>query len=133
MGDCDSNIGRYNANGFDLNRNFADLFDCNNVPLQIETKNVQKWLESNNFILSANFHSGSVVASYPYDNYRGGAASEINRPSVSDDDILFIKLAEGFSSNHLTMKTNPCNEDNFTNGITNGAEWYPIIGGMQGI
>jgi hypothetical protein len=133
MGDCDSVNGRANANGFDLNRNFADLFECNNVPLQIETKNVKNWLENNNFILSANFHSGSVVANYPYDNYHGGASSGINLPSITDDDSLFIKLAEAYSLNHQTMKNNPCTIDNFSNGVTNGAEWYPIIGGMQGM
>ena len=53
-----------------MNRNFPDLFNCNGAPIQVETKHVENWLENNYFLLSANFHSGSVVANYPYDNYR---------------------------------------------------------------
>ena len=61
VGDCSSTKGRENANSFDLNRNFPDLFECNNEPLQPETLAVMKWLANNEFLLSANFHSGAVV------------------------------------------------------------------------
>ena len=58
VGDCLSVNGRYNANGFDLNRNYPDLFECNKDPMQPETKAVIGWLQNNDFVLSANFHGG---------------------------------------------------------------------------
>lgn len=51
---CSGKIGRNNSNNVDLNRNFPDLYFCNNEQLQPETKAVIDWLESNTFILSAN-------------------------------------------------------------------------------
>ena len=59
---------RYNARGFDLNRNFPDYFKTNNKPQQPETKAVREWIESIPFVLSANLHGGALVASYPFDN-----------------------------------------------------------------
>ena len=56
LGECSSVNGRYNANGYDLNRNFPDLFTCMPDAFQPETKAVMAWLENNTFILSANFH-----------------------------------------------------------------------------
>lgn len=59
---------RYNARGFDLNRNFPDHFKTNNKQQQPETKAVRDWIERIPFVLSANLHGGALVASYPYDN-----------------------------------------------------------------
>ena len=58
VGDCYSVNGRFNANQFDLNRNFPDLFECNTDPVQPETQAVMNWLANNDFVLSANFHGG---------------------------------------------------------------------------
>ena len=56
VGDCSSVNGRYNANNYDLNRNFPDLFQCMSDTFQPETLAVMRWLENNTFVLSANFH-----------------------------------------------------------------------------
>ena len=56
VGDCSSVNGRYNANNYDLNRNFPDLFQCMPDQFQPETLAVMRWLENNTFVLSANFH-----------------------------------------------------------------------------
>ena len=61
VGDCDSVVGRANANNYDLNRNFPDFFQCNTDRIQPETHSVINWLENNQFVISANFHGGSVV------------------------------------------------------------------------
>jgi murein tripeptide amidase MpaA len=60
VGDCNSVNGRYNSNKFDLNRNFPDLFECNNDEIQPETKAVMNWLSNNEFVISANFHGGAI-------------------------------------------------------------------------
>lgn len=68
-GRCDGELGRPNANHVDLNRNFPDQFDPHSGKnIQPETKALIDWIEGTNFILSANLHGGSLVASYPWDD-----------------------------------------------------------------
>ena len=55
---------RYNANGFDLNRNFPDPLNPNTFK-QKETLDMIKFLRKHRFVLSANFHSGAEVVNYP--------------------------------------------------------------------
>lgn len=129
-GDCFSVNGRYNLNGYDLNRNFPDKFEDNPNPIQIETQNIMNWLANNSFILSANFHSGEVVANYPFDNYAGASQSGASQYSSTQEDNLYRHLAKTYSLNHGNMINRPCGTL-FKDGITNGAEWYPLRGGMQ--
>lgn len=101
VGDCYSVQGRYNANGFDLNRNFPDLFQCNPDEIQIETKSIINWLESTHFVLSANFHGGTVVANYPYDNTPDGQSVQW---LTADNDVFKLLLAETYSFNNPVMR-----------------------------
>lgn len=80
--------GRTNAAGVDLNRNFPDQFRARqNDPIQPETANLIQWIEKNAFVLSANLHGGSVVASYPYDD----SVRHLQRGmySPAPDDAIF--------------------------------------------
>jgi len=69
-----SKTGRENAHRIDLNRNFPDQFELHSDDAdltrgrELETLNVMKWIVDTPFVLSANLHAGSVVASYPYDS-----------------------------------------------------------------
>lgn len=68
-GECQGSRGRYNARGFDLNRNFPDHFEKGHKKeIQPETKAVMEWIDKIPFVLSANLHGGALVASYAFDN-----------------------------------------------------------------
>ncbi|XP_072180694.1 carboxypeptidase M-like [Diadema setosum] len=128
--------GRTNSNNFDLNRNFPDYFEENPYTRQPETLAIMQWLEENQFVLSANLHGGALVANYAYDNTY--PENKVNKSSVyspSPDDDIFRFLATMYSYNHRTMhipSENSCgNEGQFEDGITNGADWYLVAGGMQ--
>lgn len=149
-------IGRSNANGVDLNRNFPDLDalyfynEKMNLPryghlldvfkdehaYEPEVRAVGQWTLSLPFVLSANLHEGDLVANYPFDESRSTNPQDYSR---SPDDSTFRFLAETYAKNHAHMAKNdhaPCDgtaADAFARqgGITNGAKWYSVAGGMQ--
>ncbi|EDW63034.2 carboxypeptidase D isoform X2 [Drosophila virilis] len=137
-GNCESlpnYVGRGNAAGVDLNRDFPDRLEQQHVnqlraqSRQPETAALAEWIVSKPFVLSANFHGGAVVASYPYDNSL--AHNDCCEESLTPDDRVFKQLAHTYSDNHPIMRRgNNCN-DSFAGGITNGANWYELSGGMQ--
>ncbi|ETE60623.1 Carboxypeptidase D [Ophiophagus hannah] len=93
-----------------------------------------EWMRRNRFVLSGNFHGGTVVASYPFDDSKSHKTSGIY--SKSADDEVFKYLAKAYASNHPIMKTGTPNcpgeeKETFKDGITNGAQWYDVEGGMQ--
>ncbi len=130
-GDYDGVTGRTNANGVDLNRNFPDRFNREQSSLQPETRAVINWIQRNRFVLSANLHNGALVANYPYDN----SANAQSVYTASPDDDVYRQLALSYSRAHPTMHLGqqacPGYPESFPDGITNGADWYNIDGGMQ--
>lgn len=147
--------GRRNADDIDLNRNFPDLnrivysnerqHAANNhlmrqsitanKDMAPETKMVIQWIMDVPFVVSANLHGGDLVANYPYDESRSG---QMQQYTGSPDDDTFRHLAESYAANHASMAKEhpPCdmtNNDEFVKqgGITNGAAWYSVAGGMQ--
>ncbi|CAG9533466.1 unnamed protein product [Cercopithifilaria johnstoni] len=149
--------GRSNANGIDLNRDFPDLdgfyyyLERHNIPrfdhllelfgdeakeYQPEVRAVGQWILSLPFVLSANIHEGDLVANYPFDSARIPNRNEYSR---SPDDQTFRYLAESYANKHAHMAKNdhPSCDGTITNaftrqgGITNGAKWYSVSGGMQ--
>lgn len=137
-GDCDGVYGRRNANDVDLNRNFPDQWD--NIPeenlthgREPETLALMSWIQDNPFVLSSNAHGGSLVANYPFDDSPFHSYAQIQ--SVAPDDEVFRHVATVYAKNHKTMHNvslAQCpNGDAFEGGITNGAQWYDVAGGMQ--
>ncbi|KAH8032943.1 hypothetical protein HPB51_004083 [Rhipicephalus microplus] len=124
--------GRTNAMGVDLNRDFPDLERIlRNSNVQPETKAVMEWIMSLPFVLSANFHGGALVANYPFDDTLDGSQKKY---TSAPDDATFRHLAQMYASSHPRMKKGEtCGGDAFrdTGGITNGAAWYAVAGGMQ--
>ena len=118
---------RYNYNGYDLNRSFPEGSgpnpDANTTTgKQLEVATIMNWGFANNFVLAANFHGGALVANYPFDNDNKGSVY-----SACPDDDLYIDISERYSIHNSPM----WNSTSFTHGITNGADWYAIDGGMQ--
>ncbi|XP_033098266.1 carboxypeptidase E-like [Anneissia japonica] len=145
--------GRENSNNVDLNRDFPklnqimyqneiiggqnhhlgynkDIYDYGPEP---EVKAYIKWIEEYPFVLSANMHDGDLVANYPFD--AGRFNDERASYTMSPDDVLFKHLALAYSRRHATMATRKraCSIYNriFKDGITNGAHWYNVAGGLQ--
>ncbi|CAI9771409.1 unnamed protein product [Fraxinus pennsylvanica] len=117
---------RGNANNIDLNRDFPDQFFPMNDDLdsrQPETKAIMNWLEEIHFTASASLHGGALVANYPWD----GTEDRKKNYYACPDDETFRFLASVYSKSHHNMSLSK----EFPKGITNGAFWYPIYGGMQ--
>ncbi|OQX27762.1 MAG: hypothetical protein BWK80_03550 [Desulfobacteraceae bacterium IS3] len=117
---------RYNAQNKDLNRSFPDQYHdpVNTVSGRpTETQHVMNWAFAHSPALSANLHGGDLVVNYPYDSN-----PEFDSVySACPDDGLFIQMALSYTSQNLPMK----NGGDFDQGITNGAAWYHVKGGMQ--
>jgi hypothetical protein len=122
-----ANNSRYNANGYDMNRNFPegthyDTDSVNAVSLP-EIQAMIDWTKEQNFIMSTNFHGGALVANYIYD-------IDFGIPNFSyaacPDDPHVTWLAYNYSVLNSPMYNGP-----FDEGITNGSVWYQITGGMQ--
>jgi len=129
-GTCYGGQGRYNARGFDLNRNFPDYFKQNTKRMQPETEAYKEWISKIQFTLSAGLHGGALVASYPFDNTPDSGSTA----SLTPDDDVFKHLALTYATNHATMHQGVAckpGSPSFPNGTTNGAGWYPLIGGAQ--
>lgn len=93
---------------------------------------MMEWMEEYPFVLSANLHGGDIVANYPLDDSCTGRREF----SPSPDNTVFEYLALSYSQFHPVMrkqgKTPACKDMGsqlFPNGITNGAQWYPLAGG----
>lgn len=111
---------RGNAKNVDLNRNFPDISNPNgntSVGRQLENQNVMAFQASRKFSLSANFHGGTIVANYPWD-------STYDRHPL---DAFVQELSLVYSESNPEMR----NSTEFKDGITNGADWYVVKGGMQ--
>jgi len=106
---------RYNANSVDLNRNFPE--PAGTHPTQeIENIHFMDHANANNFVISQNGHGGALVVNYPWDwTY-----------DLSPDNDALIELSLEYSTYNLPMY-----DGSFPQGITNGADWYIITGGLQ--
>jgi len=150
-------LGRKNANNVDLNRDFPNLDklacllptglrsdhltqvlafrksqDQRMSDPQPETVAVMNWISRHPFVLSANLHGGDLVANYPYDASCNGQMS--GHYQKSPDDATFKFLTKAYSQSHSRMSQpgQACDAgEKFEDGITNGAHWYSVPGGMQ--
>ena len=111
---------RFNANGYDLNRNFPDPEEAQGITRQKETLDMMSFLADHRFVLSANFHSGEEVVNYPWDRW----------PYEHADNDWFYMICRAWADTvHLYSRAGYM--DYLDNGVTNGYDWYPVYGGRQ--
>jgi hypothetical protein len=113
---------RYNANGYDLNRNFPDpLYPYNSSNIeQMETLDMVKFMRKHHFVISANFHSGVEVVNYPWDKWS----------RLHSDDSWFLGISRAYVDTVHKFSV-PAYMDYLNNGVTNGYAWYSVYGGRQ--
>ena len=113
---------RYNANGVDMNRNYAYPHGSahpDGNPYAQETEWFMQFAQENNFVMAANYHGGAEVMNYPWDNTYTLHADDQWYQLISHE---YADLCHAVSSGYMT---------DYNNGITNGAQWYMIGGGRQ--
>jgi carboxypeptidase D len=123
-------VQRYNANFFDLNRSFPDWFfdpDNSGAGRQPEVLAVMQWSAGHSIDLAANMHGGTIVANYPWDNNSAGAS--VFSPTDPPDHDAFLSISRTYADNNPAMYAN--DGGSFDHGVTNGAAWYAVTGGMQ--
>jgi hypothetical protein len=112
---------RANAHGVDLNRAFPDFTtdDDKDSPdgREPEVQAIMKFQKAHNIAMSANFHGGSEVVNYMWDA----------QPAKHPFDSLLVDLAHDYANRVDYIKAS----DEFQDGITNGYDWYQVLGGMQ--
>jgi murein tripeptide amidase MpaA len=117
---------RYNANGYDLNRNFPDPIYGVHANQQQETSVFRALAEQNNFVLCANFHGGTEVVNYPWDTWTSGYPDYVSHADDSWYQFISHLYADTCQAHAPSNYMNGYND-----GITNGGEWYVINHGRQ--
>lgn len=120
-----SGATRYNANGYDINRNFPDPREGSNPdgPHQPETIAMMEFAQSRNFILSANFHGGIELVNFPWDAW----TSYQNKHA---DHNWYYTISRQYAD--LAHANSPSNYfRGMDDGVTHGGDWYVVAGGRQ--
>lgn len=129
---------RANANGVDLNRNFPDRYVgedaadkfpyLGSAPRQTETQAIMTFLDGLRPDLAVVMHGGSTVCNYPYDGNAAGVDNPRARAyAAAPDDALYREVCSAYAEHNRQMTGNRL----FEGGITNGAAWYVLYGGLQ--
>ena len=117
---------RENANGIDLNRNYPDPHSGphpDNYDYQNETLWLMQFAQDYPFVMAANYHGGSEVMNYPWDNTYTLHADDAWWKLVCHE---YADLCHAHNSNYMVMY-----DEDAEDGIINGALWYMIGGGRQ--
>ena len=111
---------RYNANNYDLNRNFPGVDGPNSQTTQVETQAMMNIAVQYNFSMSVNFHGGAEVVNYPWDSWVRLCTDDNwwQRVSRQYADTVHAHAVSGYMTDLM-------------NGITNGYAWYYVHGSRQ--
>ena len=120
------NAKRENANGVDMNRNYPDPHSGphpDNYDYQLETLWLMQFAEDIPFVMAANYHGGSEVMNYPWDNSYTLHADDAWWKLVCHE---YADLCHAHNQNYMVLY-----DEDAEDGIINGALWYMIGGGRQ--
>ncbi|MBU0765537.1 MAG: PKD domain-containing protein [Bacteroidetes bacterium] len=118
-----SSATRYNANGIDLNRNYPRI-DGGSVNNQPEIQCVIDYAAAHDFIMSANIHGGAEVANYPWDFWTSSQ-------NITADDTWWQYVSLKYATPALNNSPAGYFQSVTSSGITNGGDWYVVIGSRQ--
>jgi len=111
---------RRNAHNIDLNRNYpvpdGTIGEDNLFSVEPETDAILNWFPQHNISYTINFHTGALVANYPWD---------YKEPRTTDDS-LYKFIAVNYS-----IRNPPMYSGSFPYGIINGYDWYEVDGSIQ--
>ncbi len=121
--DGNNAVNRENANGEDLNRDFPVPDGGSNGGYvngtEVEVTSFINFWTGKRVVLSLNFHGGALVANYPWDYTY----------TLCPDNALAREVSLGYSRLNSPMYNNTSAFPD--SGVTNGAAWYVVRGGLQ--
>ncbi|GAB4154147.1 MAG: hypothetical protein Tsb0033_01730 [Winogradskyella sp.] len=142
---------RGNGNNIDLNRNYPDNVagpHPDGEAYQTETIAFMNFADQHNFVIAANFHGGTELVNYPFDN--AYASSQYTHADTDWYEFVSVEYATHCqtdansgttSSPSYSNKTSYMTDDDDWDGspsfyiqspgVTHGAEWYRVYGGRQ--
>ncbi|PTM09315.1 MAG: hypothetical protein DA407_06090, partial [Bacteroidetes bacterium] len=154
-----TNARRANHNSWDLNRNYPDnvagIHPDGNSIYELETQYFMTLANNNHFVISANFHGGTELVNYPFDNAYATTVSHSEDPGgvgpfyAHPDTNWFEDISVEYATHTQTDANSgstagaPYNykpsymtddDDSYyklSPGVTHGAEWYRVYGGRQ--
>ena len=130
--DLISSPRRANDNNQDLNRNYPDNVAGLHYDgiYEDETIAFMNYANSKNFVLSANFHGGTELFNYPYDN---AYVSEYTHADGNYYEYIGVEYASNAQNNSPSGYMVDDDDSNVypSAGVTHGAEWYKVYGGRQ--
>ncbi|MDB9960591.1 M14 family zinc carboxypeptidase [Oceanihabitans sp.] len=136
---------RGNGNNIDLNRNYPDNVagaHYDGEVYQTETLAFMALADANHFVISANFHGGTELVNYPFDN---AYVSQYTHPDGDWFEYTGVEYATHCQTDAnsgstagapYSYKPSYMTVDDDSNvypspGVTHGAEWYRVFGGRQ--
>jgi hypothetical protein len=141
-----ANARRGNGNNIDLNRNYPDNVQGahpDGEVYQTETIAFMNFADQHNFVIAANFHGGTELVNYPFDN--AYASSQYTHADGDWYEFVGVEYAThcqtdanagNTSTPSYTNKASYMTDDEDSSvypspGVTHGAEWYRVYGGRQ--
>ncbi|MBV1888136.1 MAG: carboxypeptidase regulatory-like domain-containing protein, partial [Urechidicola sp.] len=147
---------RGNALNIDLNRNYPDNVDGahpDSEVYQTETLAFMAFAEAHNFVLSANFHGGTELVNYPFDNAYSAQYVHADNDWFEHIGVEYATHCQTDANAGTTSTPTYSNKASYMTddddwdesagnqawhndyaqspGVTHGAEWYRVYGGRQ--